>query len=158
MIFVTMGTQKFQMNRLVKAADELAEQISEEVFVQKGWSDYAPKHCKFTDFMDATDYNQKISECSVLVTHAGVGTIVTGIKAGKPIIVVPRMNRYLEHVDDHQRQIAEAFSAKGCVLCCEEVEKLSEYIDKARTYDFKPYELKGGNIEKTIMDFINIFD
>ena len=158
MIFVTMGTQKFQMNRLVKAADELAEQISEEVFVQKGWSDYVPKHCKFTDFMDATDYNKKIGECSVLVTHAGVGTIVSGIKAGKPIVVVPRMNKYLEHVDDHQHQIAEAFSTKGCVLCCEEVEKLQEYIDKARTYEFKPYELRGGNIEKTIMDFINIFD
>ena len=158
MIFVTMGTQKFQMNRLVKAADELAEQISEEVFVQKGWSDYVPKHCRYTDFMDVTDYNRQISECSVLVTHAGVGTIVYGINAGKPIVVVPRLNKYLEHVDDHQLQIAEAFSSKGCVLCCEEVDRLKEFIDKARNYDFKPYELSGGNIEKTIMNFINIFE
>ena len=158
MIFVTLGTQKFQMNRLVKAADELAEQISEEVFVQKGWSDYVPKHCKYTDFMDVTDYNRQISECSVLVTHAGVGTIVSGIKAGKPVVVVPRMNKYLEHVDDHQRQIADAFSSKGCVLCCKEVEDLKGYIEKARTYEFKPYEPIEGNIEKTIMNFIDIFD
>ena len=55
MIFVTLGTQKFQMNRLVKAADELATQISEGIFVQKGWSDYVPKNCQYTDFMDVAD-------------------------------------------------------------------------------------------------------
>ena len=102
--------------------------------------------------------NKKIAECSVLITHAGVGTIISGINSKKPIIVVPRKNKYLEHVDDHQCQIAEAFSSKGCVLKCEEVTELKDYIDKARTFDFKPYELKGGNIEETIMRFINIFD
>lgn len=158
MIFVTLGTQKFQMNRLVKAVDELATQMSEEIFVQKGWSDYVPKNCQYTEFMDVADYNKKIADCSVLITHAGVGTIISGINSKKPIIVVPRKNKYLEHVDDHQCQIAEAFSSKGCVLKCEEVTELKDYIDKARTFEFKPYELKGGNIEETIMRFINIFD
>ena len=158
LIFVTLGTQKFQMNRLVKAADELALVLSEDIYIQKGHSDYVPKNCAYADFMDADEYNKKIAECSILITHAGVGTIITGINCGKPIIVVPRKNRYAEHVDDHQSQIAKAFSSKGCVLCCEEVSELKDYIDKARTFDFKPYELRGGNIEETIMRFINIFD
>lgn len=158
MIFVTLGTQKFQMNRLVKAADELAGEISEEVFIQKGWSDYVPKNCKYADFIDADEYNKKIAECSVLVTHAGVGTIITGINSEKPIVVVPRKNKYAEHVDDHQCQIARAFSSKGCVLCCEEVSELKDYIDKARTFNFKPYVQSKGSIEETIMRFINIFD
>lgn len=158
MIFVTLGTQKFQMNRLVKAVDEIAGQSSEEFFIQKGCSDYVPKNCKYTDFMDADEYNRSIAQCSILITHAGVGTIITGINCKKPIIVVPRKNKYAEHVDDHQGQIANAFSKKGCVLCCEEVDNLKDYIDKARTFDFKPYELSGGNIEETIMRFINIFD
>ncbi len=158
MIFVTLGTQKFQMNRLVKAVDELAAQMTEEIFVQRGWSDYTPTNCGYTDFMDVDEYNKKIAECSVLITHAGVGTIISGINAKRPIVVVPRKNKYAEHVDDHQCQIANAFSSKGCVLCCEEVTELKDYIDKARTFDFKPYELKGGNIEETIMRFINIFD
>ncbi|WP_278246513.1 PssE/Cps14G family polysaccharide biosynthesis glycosyltransferase [Butyrivibrio sp. VCB2006] len=153
-----MGTQKFQMNRLVKAVDELAAQMTEEIFVQRGWSDYTPTNCGYTDFMDVDEYNKKIAECSVLITHAGVGTIISGINAKRPIVVVPRKNKYAEHVDDHQCQIANAFSSKGCVLCCEEVTELKDYIDKARTFDFKPYELKGGNIEETIMRFINIFD
>lgn len=158
MIFVTLGTQKFQMNRLVKAADELALKTGREVFIQKGHSDYIPKNCKYTDFMDATEYNKNIAECDVLITHAGVGTIISGINSKKPIIVVPRMNKYAEHVDDHQCQIAEAFSSKGCVLSCTEVDKLEEYIEKAETFDFKPYKLSEGSIEETIMDFINIFD
>lgn len=158
MIFVTLGTQKFQMNRLIKAVDGLAADLSEEVFVQRGWSDYVPKHCKYADFIDSAEYAKMIADCSMLITHAGVGTIISGINCGKPIIVVPRRNKYAEHVDDHQRQIANAFASKGCVLCCEEVSELGEYIDKARSFDFKPYELRGGNIEETIMRFINIFD
>ena len=158
MIFVTLGTQKFQMNRLVKAVDEIATDLSEEVFIQRGKSDYVPKNCKYTDYVDAKEYSKLIEECSILITHAGVGTIIEGINKGKPIIVVPRKNKYAEHVDDHQCQIANAFSTKGCVLSCEDVTKLKDYIDKARTFDFKPYELRGGNIEETIMRFINIFD
>ena len=158
MIFVTLGTQKFQMNRLIKAVDEMASGYSEEFFVQTGSSNYTPRNCSYKDFMDAETYNKKIAECSVLVTHAGVGTIISGISLGKLVVVVPRASEFGEHVDDHQSQIADAFSSKGLVLCCKDVSKLGEYIEKARSYDFKPYELKGGNIEETIMRFIDIFD
>ena len=158
MIFVTLGTQKFQMNRLIKAVDEIAEGYNEDFFVQMGNSTYVPKNCGSKDFMDAAAYNKKISECSMLITHAGVGTIISGLSLGKPVIVVPRQNKFKEHVDDHQCQIAEAFSSKGLVLCCMDVDKLPEYIEKAKTYEFKPYELKGGNIEETIMKFIDIFE
>lgn len=158
MIFVTTGSQKLQMNRLVKAVDKLQTTISEEIFVQKGWSDYIPVNCRYTDFLDSNEYDKMISECSILITHAGVGTIITGLNAKKPVIVVPRRNIYLEHVDDHQCQIAEAFASKHCVLRCDDVEKLKEYIEKAGKFDFKPYKFKVGNIENTIMNYINIFE
>ncbi len=160
MIFVTLGTQKFQMNRLVKAVDELAKsgKVEEEFFIQSGASTYKPKHCKYVDFMDADEYAKKISECSILITHAGVGTIITGTHSGKRIIVVPRQSKYGEHVDDHQGEIAGAFSSKGCVLNCEDVDNLLDTIEKARTYDFKPYEIKGGNIEDIILKFMGMFD
>ena len=158
MIFVTMGTQKFQMNRLIKAVDELAPGYPEEFFIQTGSSTYIPKNCEYVDFMDSIAYNKKISECSVLVTHAGVGTIISGISLRKPVVVVPRSSKYGEHVDEHQSQIAEAFSSKGLVLCCHDTAYLEEYIEEARTFDFQPYELKGRNVEKTIMRFIEIIE
>ena len=101
MIFVTLGTQKFQMNRLVKAVDELAEsgRVGEDFFIQSGVSTYKAKHCECKDFMDSSKYVENINNCSVLVTHAGVGTIVTALKLGKPVVVVPRLAKFNEHVD-----------------------------------------------------------
>lgn len=160
LIFVTLGTQKFQMNRLVKAVDELAgnNTVGEEFFIQIGSSTYKPKNCKYVDFIDSEEYAKKISECSILITHAGVGTIITGTNAKKPVIVVPRQSRFGEHVDDHQGEIANAFSSKGCVLSCKNVDELGDYIEKAKTYDFKPYVVKGGNIEDIILNFMGMFD
>ena len=158
MIFVTLGTQRFQMNRLIKAVDKLADEIDEEIFVQTGHSTYKPEKCGHQQFLTKEEYREKIENCRMLITHAGVGTIIEGITAEKPVIVVPRLAAMKEHVDDHQKQIAEAFGNKGCVLCCDDVEKLKKYIKKAETFDFQPYEIKGGNIEDIILDFIDIFD
>ncbi len=158
MILVTLGTQKFPMNRLVEAADKMAQQTDEEVFVQTGNSTYTPIHCKHSQFVDTASFKKMIEECSVLVTHAGVGSIMTGINAGKPIVCVPRLVNFGEHVDDHQQQIAEAFDSKHCVLCCTDVDRLGDYVEMARTYDFKPYIVPGGKIEDIILNFMKIFD
>lgn len=158
MIFVTLGTQKFQMNRLVKAIDDISAELDEDFFIQIGNSTYKPVNCAYQQFLSKEEYREKIEICRMLITHAGVGTIIEGINAGKPVIVVPRQKAMKEHVDDHQMQIAEAFSNKGCVLCCSDADKLKKYIQKAEKYDFQPYEVKGGNIEDIVLDFIDIFD
>lgn len=158
MILVALGTQKFQMNRLIEAVDKIAPELGEEIFVQMGNSTYKPKNCQYADFVDAEKFRKMISECSVLITHSGVGSIMTGINAKRPVIVVPRRKEFHEHVDDHQVQIAEAFSEKKCVLYCEKLEKLKDYIELAKTYQFEPYVVHGGKIEDIIKDFIDIFD
>lgn len=158
MILVTLGTQKFQMNRLIEAMDCLAPSLNEEVFVQIGNSSYKPKNCQYADFVDSDKFKKMISECSVLITHSGVGSIMTGINSHRPVIVVPRLQKYHEHVDDHQVQIAEAFAEKKCVLYCEDLNKLKEYIELAPNYTFEPYVVHGGKIEDIVKDFINIFN
>lgn len=156
MILVTLGTQKFAMNRLVEAVDKLAAKLEEEVFIQAGNSTYKPVNCRYSQFVDSADFKKMIEECNILITHAGVGSIMTGINAGKPVIVVPRLKQYGEHVDDHQTQIAKAFCDKGCVICCEDVGQLQECIDKVRSgYSFKPYTAPDRKIEDIILGFIN---
>lgn len=157
MILVTLGTQKFQMNRLVEAADKMAESIDEEVFVQTGNSTYVPTHCKHSEFVDSVSFKDMIAQCSVLVTHSGVGSIMTGLNAGKPVVVVPRLKKYNEHVDNHQQDIAEAFAGKGCVLYCDDVNNLAKVVEQAKTFDFQPYVVHGGKIEDIIYNFINLF-
>ena len=158
MIFVTLGTQKFQMNRLIRAVDKLASETDEKFFIQSGHSTYKPEHCVCQSFLSKEEYRDKIESCRILITHAGVGTIIEGITAGKPVIVVPRLAAMKEHVDDHQKQIAEAFGNKRCVLNCEDLDNLGNYLNKAESFKFEPYEVKGGNIEEIILDFIDIFD
>ena len=53
MIFITLGSQKFQFNRLLKAVDDLVEtgELSDEVFAQTGYSDYQPRNYKFKQFL-----------------------------------------------------------------------------------------------------------
>lgn len=158
LIFITLGTQKFQMNRLIEAADKLALHIEEEIYIQTGNSTYEPKNCQYSNFLDGTKFKEMIEACSILITHAGVGSIMTGIQAGKPIIVVPRLSEFQEHVDDHQIEIADAFEKKKCVLCCNNLDELERYINSARKFKFESLSTKGGNIEQIVLDFIKVFD
>ena len=86
MIFVVLGTQKFPLNRLLKEIDDLvgSGKITEPVFAQIGWSDYIPQNFAFERFLEKSSFEEKIAECSMLITHSGVGTIVTGMRYGKP--------------------------------------------------------------------------
>ena len=62
MIFVTLGSQKFQFNRLLAAIDQLVENgvITDEIFAQTGYSDYSPQHFKFSSFLDREEFSEKI--------------------------------------------------------------------------------------------------
>ena len=99
LIFVVLGTQKFQCNRLLKQIDRLVEEqkITDPVFAQKGHSDYIPQYYPSVDFLNKEDFEQKMEECSLLITHSGVGTVLSGIRHGKPVIVFPRLKKYKEH-------------------------------------------------------------
>lgn len=156
MIFVSVGTQKFQMNRLLSELDSLVGQgvITEEVFAQRGSSDYIPKNFETKEFLSKEEFGKKLSECSLLVTHSGVATIMEGIKQRKPVVVVPRLAKYGEHVDDHQKQIAESFSEKKFVLTCPESESLGSVIKQAEQFQFSEYVSMRGNVLETINNYI----
>lgn len=157
MIFVVLGTQKFQCNRLLKKIDELIENktITEDVFAQKGHSDYVPEHYTAVDFLQKEEFESKIEECSLLITHSGVGTILSGVYHHKPVIVFPRLKKYNEHVDDHQLDIAKAFQKKNLVLMCGEDDNMEEIINKSRVTTFGTYVSQRENMIGIIRNYIN---
>jgi UDP-N-acetylglucosamine transferase subunit ALG13 len=111
MIFITLGSQKFQFNRLLKAVDELvaAGKIKDEVFAQIGYSDYKPTNYKYEQFLDREKFSQIMDKAEIVITHGGTGAIIGAVKKGKKVIAVPRLARYGEHVDDHQLQLVGQF-------------------------------------------------
>ena len=110
MIFITVGTQKFQFNRLLKMVDDLIEEklISDNVVAQVGYSTYIPRNFHSFQFKSENEINLLMEKAHILITHSGVGSITTALKLQKKVIVVPRLKKYKEHVDDHQLEIANA--------------------------------------------------
>lgn len=141
MIFVVVGTQKFQLNRLLKVFDTLLEEekIDQEVFAQIGNSDYIPKNYEYKRFLESDAFSQRIKQCSVLVTHGGVATVMAGLREKKPVIVFPRLAKYGEHVDDHQLEIAEAFCNANYVLLCKEDDDLKDVLQQCEEHSFAEY-------------------
>ena len=156
MIFVAVGTQKFQLNRLLKAIDELIDRgvLTEEVFAQTGHSDYVPRNYGHRDFLSQEEFQSYISGCDLLITHGGVATIISSLKQDKRVVVYPRLAKFDEHVDDHQFQIAENFSHKNLALMCREEDDLGAILEQARTHPFSRYVSQRELVTKTIRDYL----
>ena len=157
MIFVTVGSQKFQFNRLLKKVDELIEDgtIREEVFAQTGASDYRPKNYKYVDFTTREEFAENLDKCNLLITHAGTGVIVTALKKGKKVIAVPRLAKYGEHVDDHQVQLVKEFNELKLIEPCYDVSKLSSAVKESYGKTYKKYVSNTRAVISEIERFIN---
>lgn len=141
MIFITLGSQKFQFNRLLKAVDDLVEEdvLQEEVFAQIGYSDYKPRNYKFKEFLDRDEFAEMEGKAEIVITHGGTGAIIGAVKKGKKVIAVPRLAEYGEHVDDHQLQIIEQFVNSNLILKCENVKSLDKKINQIKKIKFNEY-------------------
>lgn len=104
-IFVTVGTASF--DRLVILCDNIAKFIEDKVIIQRGRTNYKPKNADYFDFTkNFTEFNDLISEAKVVISHAGVGTILNVLDKNTPLIVVPRIKSNKEHIDDHQLELS----------------------------------------------------
>ena len=94
MIFVTLGSQKFQFNRLLIEIDRLVEEgkITEEVFAQTGYSDYEPKNYEYKNFLDRDEFSDIMGKCDKVITHGGTGAIIGAVKKEKKVIAVSRLS------------------------------------------------------------------
>lgn len=157
MIFVVLGTQKFQLNRLLEEIDGLIETggITQEVIAQIGHSDYEPKNYKYYKFIDKEQFDELVDQARVVITHSGVGSIVTALQAKKPVVIYPRLAKYNEHVDDHQLEIAEAFERKKYVICRHENDTLPQILRRCRNYPFQEYVSSKNTIINMVSDFLN---
>lgn len=157
MIFITLGSQKFQFNRLLKAVDELVSngEITDDVFAQTGYSYYEPQKYNFKQFLSRDEFADIISETDIVITHGGTGAIVGAIKAGKKVIAIPRLEKFGEHVDDHQQQIVYQFKKSDLICGIDECDELVDAIEYSKNHDFKKYESNTQTIIESIENFIN---
>lgn len=141
MIFVTLGTQDKPFDRLLAKLDEMIEKgiIHDHLIVQAGSTKYESKHMKIIDYIDMDTFNSMIEQCDLMITHAGVGTIINGINQNKKILAVARRAEYGEHENDHQVEITTKFSEMGYIVGCLDVEEIEEKFSLLDKLQVKPY-------------------
>lgn len=156
MVFVTVGSQKFQFNRLLKEIDRLIESgiIKDKVIAQRGASDYVPIHYEYFDFMNKEIFNEVIDKSDAVITHGGTGAIIGALKKGKKVIAVPRLAKYGEHVDDHQLQLLAQFENANLIFVCREIAELGELYLKLPDAIFAEYKSNQMTIVNDIEQFI----
>lgn len=122
MIFVTVGTNEAPFDRLLSALE--AGVGEEELVVQHGPSRIRPAGATCVEFLAYDELVDAVRKARVVVAHAGVGSIMTALSLGKRPVVVPRLRRFGEAVDDHQLSLGRRLHESGLVTLVEEPEEV----------------------------------
>jgi UDP-N-acetylglucosamine transferase subunit ALG13 len=157
MIFITLGSQKFQFNRLIQTVDELVEKgiIKDDVFAQTGYSDYQPKNYPFKPFLDRDEFAEWESKADIVITHGGTGAIIGAVKKGKKVIAVPRLAKYGEHVDDHQLQLIEQFKNQNLICGVSDCAEISSALEYIYVHQFDKYHSNTQKYLESIESFLH---
>lgn len=125
-IYVTVGTHQQPFQRLL---DALADLPAQELVVQFGHGSAPPGVAPATAFMSFSETLHYMWEADAVVTHAGVGSILCARRYGHVPVVVPRLRRYGEHVDDHQAELTRALAVEGLVVPVWDTDHLAKALD-----------------------------
>lgn len=145
MILVVLGTQDKPFTRLLDTIQNQIKKgnIKDKVIVQAGCTKYESSDMEIFDLIPTDEFNKLIKDADLIITHGGVGSILEGVKNNKVILAAPRLEKFGEHVNDHQIQIVDEFSKMGYIIPLKDFNKLDKLLIKAKK--FKPKEFVSNN-------------
>ncbi|CAO4157267.1 glycosyltransferase [Methylorubrum extorquens] len=130
MIFVTVGVQ-LPFDRLVGAVDTWAgTRRRSDVVAQIGSSKLVPKHIRYQATMTPTEFRRCVTDATAVVAHAGMGSIITALELGKPILIMPRRAAFGEHRNDHQLSTSRLMAEQNIVTVAEDEGELIKLLDR----------------------------
>ncbi|AGS23030.1 glycosyltransferase family 28 protein [Rhizobium etli] len=127
MILVTVGTQ-LPFDRLIKAVDSFAEELTKPVLAQIGKGTYTPQNMKWIKNIEPADFDRVFRDATIIVSHAGIGTVLTAKRFGKPIILVPRKASLGEHRNDHQLATVSQLVGRPGIYVAQSDDELKDYL------------------------------
>lgn len=131
MIFVTVGTHEQPFNRLIKKIDELKRDgiIKEDVIMQIGFSTYIPQYCEYKKLIPYQDMIKNVENARIVITHGGPSSFIMPLQVGKIPVVVPRQEKFNEHVNNHQLTFANEVNERyHNLIVVEDVDDLENVI------------------------------
>jgi UDP-N-acetylglucosamine transferase subunit ALG13 len=127
-IFVTVGTDG-PFDRLVHAVDQWAGQVGrKDVFAQIGKSSLRPRHIEYVDVLEPQEFRRRFALASVVISHAGMGTILSALQFGKPLLVMPRRAALDEQRNDHQLATARHLRNLGRIAVASDDTELRDRL------------------------------
>ncbi|RYD19253.1 MAG: glucuronosyltransferase [Verrucomicrobiaceae bacterium] len=130
MIFVTVGTD-LPFDRMVRVIDKWARDNGrKDVFAQIGEGAWEPEYIGFSHFLQPPDFTEKFKAASIIISHAGMGTILSALHHGKPILVVPKRASLGEHRNEHQTATAKHMKELGNVNVAFDEHELRDRLDR----------------------------
>ena len=155
MIFLTVGTS-FPFDRLVRAVDDLVAQgrVAPDLFAQVGRGGYRPRNFASVETLDKKKFDEYFDQAAAVIAHAGMGTITMALERNRPLLVMPRLRRYRELVNDHQLATARRFAQLGHVLAAYEITELPAKIDLLHTFQPAPRASQAGKVAERIGIFL----
>jgi UDP-N-acetylglucosamine transferase subunit ALG13 len=133
MIFVTLGTHEQPFARALDAVGQLAG--TDELVIQHGST--PPRSdlfaAEWVDYLQSDALLATIRRAGAVICHAGVGSILTAVRNQKTPVVLPRLSRFGEHVDDHQLELAERFAERGLIVVCHPEDGIATLVSRAKT-------------------------
>ena len=133
MLFLTVGYQ-MAFDRLTRSVDEWAKHNQGvEIFAQIGPSEYEPAHLNWTQFLEPPEFTDKLKHCSGIIAHAGMGSILTALQYGKPIVIMPRHGSLRETRNDHQIATAKRFECYEQIIVAMSDNDLPSCLQRLQT-------------------------
>ena len=141
MIFVILGTQDKGFDRMLKEIDELIKDgiITNRVIVQAGSTNFKSNEMDIIDYLPMQKFHEYIEEADIIITHGGVGSILDAIKHNKKVIAIPRLEKYHEHVNNHQIEIVEEFDRLGYIMDCGNLKRLGNKLMQIEKFTPTPF-------------------
>lgn len=128
-IFVTVGTD-LPFDRLVKAVDTWAKAAgNNNVMAQIGKTSYAPDFIAYENFLEPPEFRKRFLEADLIISHAGMGTILSSLQFQKPLLVMPRIAALGEHRNEHQLATAKHLNRLNKVNVAENEDELIETLN-----------------------------
>lgn len=160
MIFVTVGNMD-PFDRLIKAMDHWAGQQASpvEILAQIGTGTYRPENLQYVDFLTPAEYKQKFGQADLVVSHAGMGSIITALEAYKPMVIMPKLASLGEQRNEHQMATAKRFKRSALIQVAYDVDELYEKLAEAATSDEAKVALQrqAWPPDASLIDFIRGF-
>jgi UDP-N-acetylglucosamine transferase subunit ALG13 len=154
LIFITLGTQRFPFNRIIEQVGDLRKTYKGDIVIQSGYTECDLKGVLSQKFMDSELFVNFIKAADIVVSHGGTSSIIKSLEAQKKVIAAPRLQKYKEHVDDHQLDICLTFEEKGYIAVLKDGEHIIDKIESVKNQTFEKYESNKRDLLNDITNYI----